>query len=348
MSAKEREKKALNNHKNHPGQPSERSQRWFYSETRKRALRKRQSRCPHLNQSLAKWNKQFSSCSSPGPIWLWCYLGSEGEKKKAFVIFLKRFLPITTILSFKTVEKLQNLLLQCPKNLYLLLWLSSQHLQKVNSVLMRNKALLSSCVILPHFKHSLNVSRSSQNSHFPARELQLLWGTKSCTSGREGGLWNEKLEHKKVSSSQVFQALQSPHCEDVPLLSPSQSWFPSAATSKLQSKFQFWFISPLLCCDSMFDPPPGLVRSPSKGKSHSFYLRFLEFLVIICLKLDQRTKYILVLISIFVSKQDMLGFLINTRFFQVLQGCRWIFLEIKAEMFCFKVWSVKKNWQQDR
>lgn len=66
-----------------------------------------QSSCRYLNQSLAKWSKQFSSCSSPGPIWLWCYLGSNGEEQ-ASVMFLKSCSTTTTVLTalyFSTMEK---------------------------------------------------------------------------------------------------------------------------------------------------------------------------------------------------------------------------------------------------
>lgn len=74
-----------------PGQSSECSEHWFYSAGRKKTLTERQSRCPYLNQSLAKWNKQFSSCSGPGPTWLWCYLGSEGEKKSIYYVLEELF-----------------------------------------------------------------------------------------------------------------------------------------------------------------------------------------------------------------------------------------------------------------
>lgn len=109
---------------------------------------------------------------------------------------------------------------------------------------MRSKVLLSSCVILPHFKHPLNVSRSSQNCHFPAR------GTKSCSSGKGGGFWKEKLDHRK---GEKFQSVSSS-------LNPSLWGFSSALhiATDFPQQFKFGFISLqvpfLLCCDSMFDP----------------------------------------------------------------------------------------------
>lgn len=60
---------------------------------------------------------------------------------------------------------------------------------------------------------------------------------------------------------------------------------------------------------------------------YPFYLRFLQFLVIVCFKLDKRTKDVLVLISIFISKEDVLWLFINPRLFQVLQSGRWVLLQ---------------------
>lgn len=79
---------------------------WCYSPGTK-TRQNTQLSCHYLNQSLAEWNKQFFSYSSPGPIWLWCYLGSN-SKERAHIMFLKSCLSTTTILTvlnFKTVEK---------------------------------------------------------------------------------------------------------------------------------------------------------------------------------------------------------------------------------------------------
>lgn len=50
------------------------------------------------------------------------------------------------------------------------------------------------------------------------------------------------------------------------------------------------------------------------------YLWLLKLLVVVSFQFDQRAKYILVLISILVTQQYMLGLLIYSRFLQVFQG----------------------------
>lgn len=85
------------------------SEHWCYSPGTKQPKQNIQLKCHYPNQSLAKWNRQFFSCSSPGPIWLWCYLGSN-SKDKTFIRFLKSCLlthTILTVLYSKTVEKLK-------------------------------------------------------------------------------------------------------------------------------------------------------------------------------------------------------------------------------------------------
>lgn len=49
-----------------------------------------------------------------------------------------------------------------------------------------------------------------------------------------------------------------------------------------------------------------------------YYLGLFEFLIIVSLQLHKRTKDVLVLVSILITEQHMLGFFIHTGLLQVL------------------------------
>lgn len=80
------------------------------------------------------------------------------------------------------------------------------------------------------------------------------------------------------------------------------------------------------------------------------YLWLLKLLVVVSFQFDQRAKYILVLISILVTQQYMLGLLIYSRFLQVFQGGSGIVLQEnhkktikKKSTNSYKPWKSKRH-----